>query len=323
MYKEKILSMLRASHERFLSGEELARKAGISRAMVWKHVAALRREGFAIEALPSQGYRITASPDLLRLADVRQGLKTKIVGREFELFSELASTNTYAMEQAARGCREGLAVVAETQTGGKGRLGRTWVSQKGNLHLSVVLRPEIPLRTAPLLTLAAAVAVASAINPFVNNTARIKWPNDILLSGRKAGGLLTEMSAEQDRVRHVVIGIGVNVNKLPEALPAEVAAVTTSLAEEIGRAIDRTQLLRAILRELDKWYAAFLADEKTVLDEWRKLNATLANRVTVSNAGALLEGAAEDIDADGRLLLRLADNSVKAVSAGDVTIVKR
>lgn len=323
MYKEKILNMLRSSRTGFLSGEELGRKAGISRTMVWKHIKALEREGYGIEAVPSQGYRIVSVPDLLREGDIKPGLKTRVIGREVHLFPEVASTNTIAMEMASMGAPEGAVVLAETQTGGKGRRGRKWISPKGNLYLSVVLRPDIPLYRSPVITLMGAVAVASAIRGMSGVKAAIKWPNDILVSGKKISGLLTEMSAEQDRVRHIVLGIGIDVNMELEALPPDVRAQTTTLAAEARRNIDRTALLRQLLRELDGWYGVFLTNRQDVLREWKTLNVTTGNRVAISGAGEVLEGLAEGIDDEGRLIIRLDDGNLRTVAAGDVTIVKR
>src|SRR6266508_2735557 len=176
MYKEKILNLLRSSCSGFVSGEELARKCGISRTMVWKHIKSLEREGFGIEAIPSQGYKITTMPDILRPGDIKPGLKTTVIGKKIEFLSEVVSTNTLAMEMAAEGTPEGTVLIAETQTGGKGRRGRKWISPKGNLYLSVVLRPDIPVHKAPLITLTGAVAVASAIRTTCVLEAGIKWP---------------------------------------------------------------------------------------------------------------------------------------------------
>lgn len=323
MYKEKILNMLRSSRTGFQSGEELGRKAGISRTMVWKHIKALEREGYGIEAVPSQGYRIVSVPDLLREGDIKPGLKTRVIGREVHLFPEVGSTNTLAMEMASKGAPEGAIILAETQTGGKGRRGRKWISPKGNLYVSVVLRPDIPLHKSSVITLMGAVAVASAIRGMSGVKASIKWPNDILISGKKVSGLLTEMSAEQDRVRHVVLGIGIDANMDLEALPPDVRAQTTTIAAEAGRNIDRTALLRQLLRELDRWYGVFLANRQDVLREWKTLNVTTGNRVVISGAGEVLEGLAEGIDDEGRLIIRLDNGVVKTVAAGDVTIVKR
>jgi BirA family biotin operon repressor/biotin-[acetyl-CoA-carboxylase] ligase len=322
MYKEKILNLLRSSCSGFVSGEELARTCGISRTMVWKHIKSLEREGFGIEAVPSQGYKIASLPDILRQGDIKRGLGTRVIGKTVRLLSEVASTNTLAMELAANGAPEGTVVIAETQTGGKGRLGRKWISPKGNLYLSVVLRPKIPMHKAPLITLMGAVASASAIKTTCGLEAGIKWPNDILLSGRKVSGLLTEMSAEQDRIRHIVLGIGVDVNMEMGELPPEVRGLTTTLAAETGAKINRTVLLQQLLRDLERRYRKFLKNDADILEEWKQLDLTIGNRVTVSGAGERVEGLAQGVDNEGRLIVRLEDGTSRTVAAGDVTIIK-
>ena len=323
MYKEKILNLLRSSRSGFISGEELARICGISRTMVWKHIKSLEREGFGIEAVTSQGYKITTMPDILRQGDIRPGLKTRVIGKAIHLLSEVASTNTLAMEMAANGTPEGTVVIAETQTKGKGRLGRKWISPKGNLYFSVVLRPNVPMHKAPLITLMGAVAVASAIRTICGLEAGIKWPNDILISGKKVSGLLTEMSAEQDRIRHIVLGIGVDVNMEMGELPPEVRSLTTTLAAEAGAKINRIALLQQLLRDLESWYQKFLKNDADILEEWKKLNVTVGNRVTVSGMGESLVGLAQGVDNEGRLIVRLDDGTIRTVAAGDVTIVKK
>jgi BirA family biotin operon repressor/biotin-[acetyl-CoA-carboxylase] ligase len=323
MSKEKILQLLRSSKAGFLSGEDLASRLGISRTMVWKHIKALEREGFGIEAVPSQGYRITRMPDALRQKDLGQGLKTKIIGKDIRLFPEVVSTNTLAMEAASQGAPEGTVIIAETQTGGKGRLGRTWISPRGNLYLSVILRPQIPTHKAPLITLVGAVAVASAIRKHCSVEAAIKWPNDILISGKKVAGLLTEMSAEPDRIRHIALGIGVDVNMELQELPPDVRMNATTLAVEAGANIDRKMLLQQILQDLEHWYKIFLTSEAEVLKEWEQLNMTTGCRVTVSGMGEIFEGLAQGIDQEGRLKVALDDGTIRIVAAGDVTIVKK
>lgn len=323
MAKDKILQLLRSSKTGFLSGADLASRLGISRTMVWKHIKALEREGFGIEAVPSQGYRITLAPDALRQNELGQGLKTRIIGKNIRLFPEVVSTNTLAMEAASQGAPEGTVIIAETQTGGKGRLGRTWISPKGNLYFSVILRPQIPTHKAPLITLVGAVAVASAIRKHCSVQAAIKWPNDILISGKKVAGLLTEMSAEPDRIRHIALGIGVDVNMELQELPPDVRMHTTTLANETGAKIDRKLLLHQILRDLEHWYRIFLATEADVLKEWELLNMTIGCRVTVSGMGEVFEGLAQGIEPEGRLMVALDDNTIRIVAAGDVTIVKK
>ncbi len=323
MYRDKILRCLRSSSGGFVSGAELATKLGISRTMVWKHMKALEGEGFGIEAVPSQGYRITSAPDLLRQDDIKAGLNTRLIGREIHLYSEVVSTNTLAMEMASGGAREGTLLIAETQTGGKGRLGRTWMSPKGNLYFSVILRPNLPTHKAPLITLMGAVAVASAIRKTLDIPAAIKWPNDILVFGKKVGGLLTEMSAEPDRIKHIALGVGVNVNMTLEVLPPDVRNLATTLAVEACKKIDRTMLLRQVLRDLEQRYQVFLKSEADVLREWGALNMTIGKRVAVSGLRETLEGLAQGIDHEGRLIIRQDDGTKHTVAAGDVTILKK
>ena len=288
--------------------------------MVWKHIKSLKQDGFRIRAVPSQGYLLMDEPDILRKSDVLQGLKTEVIGREIHILRVTSSTNTHAMEMASDGSPEGTVVVAETQTGGKGRLGRTWVSPKGNLYLSIIFRPNIPLRKAPLITLMGAVAVASTLKAVYNVQATIKWPNDIFVSSKKISGLLTEMSAEQDRIKHIVLGIGINVNITLNALPAEVRTSATTLVEETGQKINRKMLLCQLLMELERWYRIFLGDVDCMLREWKAFNMTIGNRVTVQGMGESFEGDAVGIDTEGRLLIKLADGILRPIAAGDVTL---
>jgi BirA family biotin operon repressor/biotin-[acetyl-CoA-carboxylase] ligase len=224
---------------------------------------------------------------------------------------------------AAAGAPEGTVVIAEIQTAGKGRLGRTWISPKGNLYASVIFRPALPVNKAALITLMGAVAAASAIRSFCGLPATIKWPNDILLSGRKAGGLLTEMSAEPDRIRHIVLGIGLDVNMDAAELPADVRGICTTLAAEAGASIDRTGLLRQLLRELERWYAVFLSNSANVLEEWQALNSTVGSRVSISGTGQVIVGVARAIDSEGRLVVRLDDGTDRTVAVGDVTLIRK
>jgi BirA family biotin operon repressor/biotin-[acetyl-CoA-carboxylase] ligase len=322
MNKNDILRLLRASSSGYISGAELAATMGASRTAVWKHVRALAREGYSIEAVPSKGYRLMASPDLIRADEIIRDSCARTIGTSIHYLRETSSTNTVADELAQQGAAEGTVVVAETQYSGKGRLGRTWISPRGNLYLSVVLRPAVPVSRAPLFTLLGAVSVASAIRCHLDLPVGIKWPNDVLLKDRKVCGLLTEMSAEPDRIRHIILGIGVNVNMDLDELPSGVRAHSTSLAAEAGRTIDRTLLLRRLLEELDRWYARVPAGEHDLLAAWRSLNVTLGREVTVRGAGQILRGHAETLDGDGRLVVRLDDGSVRQIAAGDVTIEK-
>jgi len=323
MNKDDILQALRSSPSGFVSGAALAASTGVSRTAVWKHIKALEREGYRFESVPSKGYRLTSSPDVTLVSDLRRGLTTRTIGSEILHFAEIASTNTLAMDLAHKGAADGTVVIAETQTGGKGRLGRTWESPRGNLYLSAILRPGVPVHKAPLITLMGAVAVAEAVREHLGAPAGIKWPNDVLIGGKKVAGLLTEMSAEPDRIRHIVLGIGVNVNMGVRELAPEVRRTATTLAAATGARVDRTSFAKALLAGLDKWYQRFLKNEAYVLEAWKELNVTLGSRVAVSGAGRTLEGFAHGVDAEGRLILKLDDGTLRQVTAGDVTIVKR
>lgn len=321
MSKNDILQHLRSAKSEHVSGAELARRLGVSRTAVWKHIKTLEHEGYGIEAVPSKGYRMTKEPDRIRPSEVND-LAGNLFSGHIRYHAEIASTNTLGMELSAKGAPEGTVVIAEVQTGGKGRLGRHWVSPAGNLYFSVVLRPPVAPQQAPIITLMGAVAAASAIKKTTGISAGIKWPNDILIEGRKVCGLLTEMSAEVDRIRHLVLGVGINCNMDLSALPEDVRRQATTVAEATGRMVDRTHLLSAVLAELDQGYREFLRDRQRVLDAWKALNVTIGRAVSVSGAGEILQGMAADIDSEGRLMLRLADGTMRTVTAGDVTIVK-
>lgn len=322
MSKDAILQFLRASHGEYLSGSELARRLGVSRTAVWKHIKTLEEEGYRFEAGPSKGYRITSEPDRIRLGEMKRLIKSPIIGSDIRYLSDIVSTNTHAMELGAQGAGEGTIVIAEVQTGGKGRMGRAWISPIGNLFFSLILRPSVSPHHAPLMTLVGAVAVATALGKLPGVKAGIKWPNDILVSGKKVCGLLTEMSAETDRIRHLVLGIGINCNMDLGLLPEDVRMHATSLLAASGKAVDRTQVLAVVLAELDRWYQVFLRDRQGILAAWKDLNVTIGRTITVSGAGEALSGIAAGIDNEGRLMVTLADGSTRTVAAGDVTIVK-
>ncbi len=219
--REKILNILRDRKEGYISGEELSKKLGISRTAIWKHIQALKREGYKINSQKRSGYSLISVPDLLLRYEIEKGLKTKILGKKIYHFKEIGSTNDFATELARKGIGEGAIVIAETQTKGKGRLGREWSSPFGGLWLSIILKPKILPTQAPRMTVIAALGAAKTIKKLYSLDAFIKWPNDVLIRSqisdiryqmKKVCGILTEMGAEQDTVNYVVIGIGANLN---------------------------------------------------------------------------------------------------------------
>ncbi len=314
----RILSSLR-SHEGYLSGEDISRTLRISRAAIWKHMDQLRALGYEIEAFPHRGYRFVSAPDLLFPTEIQPGLGTRKFGCEIRHFDSTGSTMDEAFQLALEGAVEGTVVVAEAQTRGRGRLGRNWSSPRSKgIYFSLILRPRIPPSQAPLLTLAAAVALSEAVEKVVPAVKpRIKWPNDILAGGKKLCGILTELRAETDRVQYVIVGVGINVNNLATQLLPE----ATSLRVEAGHAVPRVALFQEVLRKFEGRYAAFLkSGAGAVLPEWKKRSATLGVRVRFVERGEQRAGIAEDLAEDGGLLVRMPDGKLVKRIAGDILL---
>jgi BirA family biotin operon repressor/biotin-[acetyl-CoA-carboxylase] ligase len=320
----KILSALRA-HSDGVSGAELAEQLKISRAAVWARIEELRRVGFEIEAGPHFGYRLVGEPDALFADDLFARLgKTKVVGRDIRVFEETTSTNDVIEKLARDGVKEGAVVFAEAQTKGRGRLGRKWMSptHKG-LWFSILLRPELRPQETTQLTVASATALRRAIKNVTGLSADIKWPNDLLIGGKKVVGVLTEMSAEVDRVRHVILGIGVDVNQNAAEFPPELRKIATSLKIEAGKEISRAELATEILSELDFDYARICGGKfSAVADEWESGCATIGKNVFVQMGVRQIRGRAEALDDDGALLVRTEHGHLERVIGGDVTLEK-
>lgn len=308
----------------FVSGEYFSRELGVSRTAVWKHISALRDLGYVIEAVPSRGYRLVSSPELYDSQEISIGLETVRIGRRLDFLKQTPSTNADAFRVAEAGAVEGTVVIAEAQSGGKGRRGRVWASPPGvNLYCSVVLRPLIMPHEAPQLTFLSAVAVARAIELTTGLCPEIKWPNDVLIGGKKIAGLLNEMSAETDGINFIVLGIGINLNMTLEQFPDDLRHPATSLLLESGRPVDRASFTSTMLNELDKLYADFLLHGFTpVREEWQKRCNANGRRVLVSDAGAeRISGIFAGIDGDGALLLRSDDGTVERIVNGDVRLL--
>ena len=320
----KILSALRANPVG-VSGAQLAEQLAISRAAIWARIEELRRVGYDIEAGPHFGYRLINSPDALHADDLVARLgKTKVIGRDIQVFEQTTSTNDVIEKLARDGVREGAVVFAESQTKGRGRLGRKWMSptRKG-LWFSILLRPQLNPQEATQLTVASATALRRAIKTVTGLDAEIKWPNDLLVDGKKIVGILTEMSAEVDRVRHVILGIGVDVNQDVAEFPEELRKLATSLKIAAGEPICRAELAVEILRELDFDYARITSGKfSAVADEWEAGCITIGRNVTVLMGDRKMRGRAEALDDDGALLVRTEHGHLERIIGGDVTLEK-
>ena len=318
-----ILRLFR-SETGFVSGEAISRELGVSRTAVWKHISALRKAGYRIEAFPSRGYRLISAPDILDAQEITTALDSACIGRRLECLLQTNSTNADAMRLAEAGAAEGTAVIADAQTAGKGRRGRVWSSPPGvNLYCSIVLRPPILPHEAPQLTFLSAVAVAQAIEQ--NSTCRptIKWPNDVLIDGKKIAGLLNEMSAETDGINCVVLGIGVNLNMTADQFPTDLRSPATSILLESGVRVVRSRFTASLLNALDRLYTDFLATGfGPVREEWQRRCNAAGRRMVMSEGGIdRVSGLFAGIDADGSLLLKSDEGVIERIVSGDVRIL--
>jgi BirA family biotin operon repressor/biotin-[acetyl-CoA-carboxylase] ligase len=321
----KILCALRAAGDGSVSGTELSQHLGVSRAAVWARIQDLRSLGYDIEASPHLGYRLLATPDVLHADDLISRLgTTRVIGRDIRVFEETTSTNDVIEKLARDDVREGVVVFAESQTKGRGRLGRKWMSpaQRG-LWFSALLRPNLCPREATQLTVAAATGLRRAIESYTGLKPAIKWPNDILLGGKKVAGILTELSGELDYIKYVILGIGVDVNLTPGEFPPELRQVATSLKAEAGNEFSRPELAVRILRELDHDYSQVVGGHfSAVADEWEKHGTTIGHEVVIRVGDRQVRGRAESLDEDGALLLRTDYGHLERIVSGDLTLEK-
>jgi BirA family biotin operon repressor/biotin-[acetyl-CoA-carboxylase] ligase len=317
--EDRILAILKAKKD-FVSGEELSHTFGLTRMGIWKVIQRIKSLGYVITAQPHEGYKLTSIPDRLIPFELTWNLKTKCIGKNVLAFERVASTNDNAYELANSGAKEGTVVVSEEQSEGKGRLGRSWISPpyKG-IYMSIILRPDILPLDAPKITLIATLSVCRSISEMTSLLSFIKWPNDVIINGRKVCGILTEMNAEVDRINFLIAGIGVNVNTDRSCLPKE----ASSIKEEFGIRISRIELMRLIMIRFDEYYEVFQRKGfGTILSEIKRLSYSLGKRVRVHYLDRFIEGHVQDIDKDGALILRLDNGFIERISAGDLVNVR-
>jgi BirA family biotin operon repressor/biotin-[acetyl-CoA-carboxylase] ligase len=316
MKPDAVLDFLRENQGAYHSGEDISKALKVTRSAVWKEIQSLRKLGYEIEARPHHGYRLLSVPDRLYADEIRFGLKSRILGREIYSYEELDSTNDACFKLGKEGVAEGVTLFAEYQNKGRGRLGRAWVSPRGkNVLLSVLLRPGLSLSEVPRITLSAAVSLVKAVREATGQTLGIRWPNDVLFGDQKVAGILTEMSAEADRVNFIVLGIGINVNSEPGQLPPQ----STSLKEIAGRAIDRVAFARSFLELFEKDYLCVKEKRfEGLAREWEDFSATSGRRVVASLPGRKIQGQATGIDEDGALWIRTDSGLQERITAGDI-----
>ncbi len=322
MMRAKILELLRSKMPDPVSGEEISAQLGVSRTAVWKHIQALKNNGYEIESIPKKGYILHKAPDLLSPEEIVSCLETKWVGHHIHYLKSTVSSNEVGKGLADKGCADGLVVVAEEQSGGKGRLSRGWFSPRGGgVWCSVILRPPFMPYEASKCTLLAAVAVIQAVNKYKGVHAAIKWPNDVLLNGKKMVGILTEMSAEFGKINYIVIGTGINTNVPPEQIPEELKNLAISVADVAEEPIRRVQILADYLKNVETLYEIAIKEGfGPIFALWRKYSDTIGQAVKVIAPDKIYFGTAVDIDDDGLLIVKKEDGTLEKVIAGDVSI---
>ncbi|KAF0818781.1 Biotin operon repressor [Bacillus sp. ZZV12-4809] len=310
------------SDENYLSGQYLADLIGCSRTAVWKHIEELRKEGFELEAVRRKGYRIIKTPEKVTPDEIRLGLQTETLGRQIHHEESVDSTQKIAHRLAYEGAQEGTIVIAEEQLSGRGRMDRRWHSPKSTgIWMSVILRPNIPPPKAPQLTLITAVAVVQAIEELTDLSPQIKWPNDILMNGKKVTGILTELQADADRIISIIIGIGINVNQQLDDYPDELKEVATSLSIEKGEKLSRAELIKILLGKLENLYKLYL--EKgfyPIKLLWESYAVSIGKNLTARTITGSIYGKALGITDDGVLMIEDSSGKVHHVYSADIEL---
>lgn len=314
-----LLDMFLENPGQFLSGEEISRRLSISRTAVWKQINKLRGAGYDFEALPRMGYRMTDAPDHLKTEELTAGMKSEVFGREVHVLETTSSTQEEARTLAEQGAPEGTLVIAEEQTGGRGRMGRKFLSPRGKgIWMSLILRPEQPLHLTQQLTLLAGVAVCRAIQKATGIQTDIKWPNDLLYSGKKVSGILLESAAEDDVVRYCIAGIGINVNLKEKDFPEELKPIATSLKLAGGQTLNRTALIQEIMYEIEVLYKLYHEEGfQPIASLWEALSGTVQREVKIQSPRGVIIGTAMGLNPSGALLVK-ADGEVVPIYSGDV-----
>lgn len=318
--KTEILKCLKET-EGHISGQELCEGLGVSRTAVWKVIQQLEAEGYKIEAVRNRGYRLVESGDVLSEAELKSVIKTECAGQNLVYLEQVDSTNNEARKLAEQGAPDGTLVVAELQTAGKGRRGRFWTSPPGTgIWMSLLLRPDFAPEYASTLTLVAAMAVETGIREAAELDCQIKWPNDIVLEGKKICGILTEMSTEEDCIRHVVVGIGINVNM--EEFPEEISRTATSLCIVSGSAMKRAPLVDAVMRAWEKYYKIYCdtLDMRVLKEAYNMHLVNLGRDVMVLTPKAEYRGISHGINDRGELLVELDTGELRTVISGEVSV---
>lgn len=318
--REKILLLLNESDD-YISGEEISNKLGVSRTAIWKIIKSLKEQGYEIESVTRKGYKLLSSPDILEEEEIHYDLKTSLIGQKVIAYDQVDSTNKEAKKLALHGAVEGTVIVADEQINGKGRRGRNWVSPKGTgIWMSILLRPNIRPENASMITLVAGLAVCKAIEKITNIKPLIKWPNDIVINGKKICGILTEMSSEIDYINFVVVGIGINVNT--KKFPEEIDSIATSLKLQGNKTYKRKDILKKILEEFEICYNKYLKTEdlQKIIDEYNCYCVNISREVIVKCKDIDITGTVKCVTPKGELIVTDSTGKDIVITSGEVSV---
>lgn len=320
--RQSLLASLSAHQDKYVSGQQLAEESGCSRTAIWKHIEELRGDGFSIESKRKKGYRLIGRSDLLTENDILLGLETKKLGRNVIYFDSVDSTQKVAHKLAQEQAPEGTLVIAEEQVTGRGRMARPWHSPKGTgIWMSLLLKPALPPQKAPQFTLIAAVAVVQAIHDVSGIQVEIKWPNDLLLHGRKLTGILTELQADSEQIHSLIIGIGMNINQQKEDFPDDLSSIATSLSIEKGELISRAAIVQRVMYHLERYYDIYMKKGFAPIKLlWESYAISIGKNITARTLNGTLTGVASGITDEGVLLLEDSEGTIHPIYSADIEL---
>ncbi|MCR5702253.1 MAG: biotin--[acetyl-CoA-carboxylase] ligase [Lachnospiraceae bacterium] len=317
--RENILNMLKTTND-YVSGQEICDTLGLSRTAVWKHIKALKSDGYEISSVNNRGYRLESAPDILDEKVIKDNMKTSWLGKDIIYLPETDSTNTQVKRIAENGGAHGTVVVTDKQTAGKGRRGRGWISPSGNCYFSILLYPDIKVDRASMITLVAAMAVAGAVKEYSGKETFIKWPNDVVVNGKKICGILTESSTDLEYIQYVVVGIGINCNQ--KNFDEDITNTATSVALEMEHDIERGKLLGRVLELFERYYDIFMKTEdlSELKDEYNEHLINIGREVKIIEKDGEYVKKALGIDESGALIVEDENGSQDYIISGEVSV---
>lgn len=318
--RNKLIELLSASNDKYVSGQFLSEKLNVSRSAIWKHMRELEKDGYTIEGVSRKGYRIIKFPDKVSENTLQWGLQTEWLGKKIIHRDSISTTQQLAHKTAQEGADDGTVIIADEQTKGKGRMNRYWHSSKGKgIWMSLILKPDIPPNLAPQLTLLTATVLTEVFSSYTKTNPKIKWPNDILIADKKTAGILTEMQAEQDQIQYVVIGIGINVNQGTGEIPDDIKDRATSLAVETGENWNLKDLIQRILAAFETAYDTYMTDGfQIVKQNWEHYGYKIGERLLIKTLRNEWYAKFIGIGEDGALLIQDDTGRIEKIYSAEI-----